>query len=313
MLCIQTIVLKIGSAVLTNENKSINDEVLTHLAEQIATLYKEGHRIILVTSGAVASGKGIVDLTGEKSRLVRKQMYAGLGQAILMHKYQNIFAKHRIPIAQCLITRDNFADRAEYKNLINTLEGYLKYRVLPILNENDIVANTEVNFGGNDFLASLVAISIRADKFIILSDIDALYDKDPQKNPDAQAIHVVEKITPQIEKMCGGSSSTIGLGGMISKVQAIKMASESGIRTFLGKGISPNILHDLVDTKNPVGTYFKAQKGKTNRFKHWLKYCSLPKGTISIDDGAVKAINEGKSLLMVGIKELSDGIEKNDT
>jgi len=312
MYCIQTIVIKIGSAVLTNPDKSLNDKILIHLVEQIAKLHKEGHHVLMVTSGAVASGRNICDFSDEKRRLVRRQMYAGLGQANLMWKYHEAFAKHKITIAQCLLNRDNFADRSEYDNIISTLEGYLRFRVIPILNENDIIANSGVTFGGNDLLAALTAISIKADKLIILSDIDSLYDKDPRQNPDAKAIHVVERITEEIESLCGGSSSSVGLGGMISKVRAIKIASESGIPTFMGKGTVANILHDLVDTKKPTGTYFKAQKGKTSRFKHWLKYCSLPKGTVTIDDGAVAAIKKRKSLLMVGIKALSDGIESKD-
>jgi len=313
MFCIQTIVIKIGSAVLTNKDKSLNEKVVTHLAEQIANLYKVGHRVLLVSSGAVAAGRGNRELAAEKERQVRKQMYAGLGQAHLMHEYHKIFNNHQIPIAQCLITRDNFSERGEFKKLVSTLEAYLKYRVIPILNENDIVANNEINFGGNDLLAALTAASIGADKLIILSDIDALYDKDPHKNPEAQAIHVVEEINDDIEKMCGGSSSSIGIGGMIPKIQAIKIATEAGIRTFLGKGTKANILHDLVDTKKAIGTYFKAKKKKTSRFKHWLKHCSLPKGTVTVDDGAVTALKKRKSLLMVGIKELSDGIEAKDT
>lgn len=313
MYCIQTIVIKIGSAVLTDHDKKLNQKILVHLVEQMAKLYQEGHQILLVTSGAVASGKSICDFSDERTRQVRRQMYAGLGQANLMWKYHEAFSKHNIPIAQCLLNRDNFADRQEYDNIISTFEGYLRFRVVPILNENDIIANQGITFGGNDLLAALTAISIKADKLIILSDIDSLYDKDPRQNPDAKAIHVVERVTEEIERMCGGSSSSVGLGGMISKVRAIKIASESGIPTFMGKGTQPNILHDLVDTKKPTGTYFKAQKGKPSRFKHWLKYCSLPKGTVVVDDGAIEALKKRKSLLMVGIRELSDGIEAKDT
>lgn len=314
MYCIQKIVIKIGSAVLTNPDKSLNNKVLVHLAEQIAELYEEGHQILVVSSGAVASGRNIIDFTDEKRRQVRRQMYAGLGQGHLMWKYHNVFSKHDIPIAQCLITRDNFADRTEYQNLVNTLEGYLRFRVIPILNENDIVANNGVTFNGNDFLAALTAVSIKADKLIILSDIDSLYDKDPRLNPDAKPIHIVEKIDAELEKKCGGSSSSMGLGGMIAKVQAIKIASEAGIKTFLGRGTAANILHDLVDTKKPVGTYFKPQKAKKlSRFKHWLKHMSMPKGTVMVDDGAAAALKKRKSLLMVGIKEISDGVESKDT
>lgn len=315
MYCIQTIVIKIGSAVINNEDKTLNTKVLSHLAEQISELYEEGHQVLLVSSGAVAAGRGICDISGERRRKVRRQIYAGLGQAKIMWEYSKVFEKHQIPIAQCLITRDNFADRDEFENLINTLQANLKFRVLPIINENDIIANNGVNFGGNDLLAALIAAAIKADKLIILSDIEAFYDKDPNKNDDAKAIHVVDEITDEILKSCGGSSSSMGLGGMIPKMQAIKIATEAGIKTFLGKGTSKKILHDLVDTKKPIGTYFRPQKGnqKNKRFKHWLKYCSLPTGTITIDEGAVKALQQRKSLLMVGIKEWSDGFKAEDT
>jgi glutamate 5-kinase len=315
MYCIQTIVIKIGSAVINNEDKTLNTKVVTHLAQQIAELYEEGHQVILVSSGAVAAGRGICDVSKEKRRKVRRQIYAGLGQAKLMWKYSKIFEDHEIPISQCLITRDNFADRNEFENLITTLEACLKYRIIPIINENDIIANNGVNFGGNDLIAALIAAAVKADKLIILSDIDAFHDKDPNKNVDAKAIHVVDKVTEEIMKSCGGSSSSMGLGGMIPKMQAIKIASEAGVKTFLGKGTAKKILHDLVDTKKPVGTYFRAQatSKKNKRFKHWLKYCALPTGTISIDDGAAKAVNNNKSLLMVGIKEWSDGFHTNDS
>lgn len=314
MYCIQTIVIKIGSAVITSPDKSLNTKVLTHLAEQIAELHEEGHQVILVTSGGVAAGRGILDVSKEKRRKVRRQIYAGLGQAKLMWKYSKVFEKHNIPISQCLITRDNFADRAEYENLITTLEAYLKFRIIPIINENDTIANNGVNFGGNDLLASLIAASVKADKLIILSDIDAFYDKDPHKNPDANAIHVVDEVTDEILQQCGGSSSSVGLGGMIPKMQAIKISTEAGIKTFLGKGTAKRILHDLVDTKKPIGTYFRPQKAKSKRrFKHWLQYCALPNGTITVDEGAAKALKKHKSLLLVGVKELSDGFQAGDT
>lgn len=314
MLCIQKIVIKIGSAVLTNPDKSLNQKILKHLAEQISELYEEGHQILMVSSGAVASGRNIIDFSDEKRRQVRRQMYAGLGQGHLMWKYHNVFSKHNIPIAQCLITRDNFADRTEFQNLVTTLEGYLRFRVIPILNENDIIANNGVTFNGNDFLAAMTAVAIKADKLIILSDIDSLYDKDPRLNPDAKPIHIVEKIDKELEKKCGGSSSSMGLGGMIAKVQAIKIASEAGIKTFLGRGTDRNILHNLVDTMKPVGTYFKPQKTKRpSRFKDWLKHFSMPKGTLMVDDGAAGALKKRKSLLLVGIKEISDGVESKDT
>lgn len=315
MLCLQTIVIKIGSAVINNEDKTLNSKVLSHLAEQIAELHEEGHRVILVSSGAVAAGRGICDVSSERRRKVRRQIYAGLGQAKLMWKYSKVFEDHDIPISQCLITRDNFADRAEFENLITTLQACLKFRIIPIINENDIIANNGVNFGGNDLIASLIAVAVKADKLIILSDIEAFYDKDPNKNPDAKAIHIVDQVTDEIMKSCGGSSSSMGLGGMIPKMQAIKIATEAGVKTFLGKGTAKRILHDVVDTKKPVGTYFRAQsQGKKNkRFKHWLKYCALPNGTVTVDEGAAKAIRKHKSLLMVGIKEWSDGFQANDS
>ncbi len=314
MLCLQTIVIKIGSAVITNEDKTLNEKVVKHLAEQISELYQEGHRILIVTSGGVAAGRGIGQVKDIKKRAVRRHMYAGMGQAKLIWQYSQVFENHQIPIAQCLITRDNFADKGEFDNLMTTLNGYLKCRIIPIVNENDIIANNGVNFGGNDLLAAFTAVAIKADKLIILSDVDALYDKDPHKNNDAKALHEVEKVTEEVEKLCGGSSSSIGLGGMIQKMQAIKISTEAGIKTFLGKGTEADILHNLVDTKKPVGTYFKAQKNNApKRFKHWLKYCALPKGTMVVDEGAAKAVLNHKSLLMVGILDISDGVEKGDT
>ncbi len=313
MLCLQTIVIKIGSAVLSNPDKSLNEQVLTHLAKQIAKLFEEGHRILIVSSGAVASGRGIRDFSDEKRRQVRRQMYAGIGQAKLLWKYQQVFSAHEIPIAQALITRDNFADQLEHANLITTLEGYLRFRVIPILNENDVISNRGVNFGGNDFLAALTAVSIKADKLIMLSDVDCLYDKDPRSQSDAKPIAQVEKISAEIMAMAGASSSAVGLGGMVSKLQAIKIATEAGIKTFLANGTAPNILGKIVDTREIVGTYFKPlHNAKAHRFKHWLRYCSLPKGHMTLDDGAVQAVRNRKSLLLVGVKDISPGFGAND-
>lgn len=314
MLCFQTIVIKIGSAVLTNPDKSLNETILVHLAKQIAKFFEEGHRILIVSSGAVASGRGIRDLTDEKRRFVRRQMYAGMGQAKLMWKYHQVFSAHEIPVAQCLITRENFANQLEHENLIKTLDGYLRFRVIPILNENDTVANQAVSFGGNDFLAALTAVSIKADKLIILSDIEGLFDSDPKTNSKAKLIPVVGRVSDNICSMAGGVCSTVGLGGMLSKLQAIKITTEAGIKTFLGKGTDPNILHKIIDTKTHTGTYFRAQMEKhPHRFKHWLRYCALPKGTITIDDGAAKAVKKRKSLLMVGVRDCTDTFRANDT
>lgn len=311
MFCIQRIVIKIGSAVLTNKDKTLNTRVLEHLAKQILELYQEGHQILIVTSGAVAAGRGFLDFSSERRRQVRRQMYAGIGQALVMSEYHKIFDKKKIPISQMLITRDNFADRKEFANLMNTLEGYLRFRVIPIINENDIIDSNGINFGGNDFLAALTAVAIKADKLIFLSDIDALYDKDPQKYPDAKKIHVVDDVSEKVLSMGTVSNSDIGLGGMSSKLRAIKIAADAGIKTFLGKG--EGILHKLVDTKHHVGTYFKPREaGRPHRFQHWLKYCAIPKGIITIDDGAAVAVNKRKSLLMVGVLDVTEGINAND-
>lgn len=323
------IVLKIGSALLSTNDRKLNIPHLRHFVAQIADLHKEGHKIVLVSSGAVLAGRGLVNFEKEKRRYVRRQMYAALGQANLMREYYKAFSEHGIFAAQALITRENFADRNEYKNLVDMLQSLLDHNIVPILNENDAVANAEVNFRGNDLLSALTAASINAHRLIILTNVDHLYNKDPTTNKDATPICEVEEITPEIEKVCSTSSDTRSIGGMLTKIQAAKIATESGITTYFANGLKKNILTQMVNEtissppakegaggrsrKTCIGTLFYPQKKKNTRLKYWLKHCSIPKGTIMVDDGAGKAIHSRKSLLLPGIKAFTDSFNASDT
>ncbi|MDP3975855.1 MAG: glutamate 5-kinase [bacterium] len=313
-----TIVIKIGSALLSTPERKLNIAHLKHMVEQVADLHKDGHKLVLVSSGAVLSGRDVANFEKEKRLPLRRQMYAALGQANLMREYSKAFSEHDILAAQSLITRENFADREEHNNLVSMLQGLLDHRVVPILNENDAVANLHVNFGGNDLLCALTAASLKADRLIILTNVDHLYDKDPTKNKDATPICEVKKITPEIERLCAPSSNTLSIGGMLTKIQAAKIATESGIATYFANGLQKNILKMIMKEVEKgrttcIGTYFKPQAKHTSKLKYWLKHCSLPKGTITIDDGATKALKSHKSLLFVGVRDLSDGFEKGDT
>jgi glutamate 5-kinase len=312
------LVIKVGSALLSNKKRQLDIPHLKHIVKQISELYKEGHQIILVTSGAVNAGRGLVNFEKEKRRYVRRQMYAALGQATLIRNYYKAFGQNGILAAEALITRENFADRGEHNSLVNMLQSLLNHNIIPILNENDAVANTQVNFGGNDLLSGLIAASIKADRLIILTDVEHLYNKDPETHKDATPVCEVQEITAEVEKYCSTAKTSRSMGGMITKIKAAKIATECGIPTYFANGLHKNILKMIVAEEERgrtacIGTYFKPQKKKHTQLKYWLKHCSLPTGTVVIDNGAVEALKEHKSLLLPGIKAFTDSFNKCDT
>jgi glutamate 5-kinase len=312
------IVIKVGSALLSNKKRQLDVPHLKHIVQQIADIFKDGHQVVLVSSGAVNAGRGLVNFEKEKRRYVRRQMYASLGQASLMKQYHKAFSIHKIYAAEALITRENFADRGEHNNLVNMIKSLLNHRIVPILNENDAVANTQVNFGGNDLLSGLIAASIKADRLIILTDVEHLYNKDPSTHKDAKAICEVEEITAEVEKYCSTAKDSRSMGGMITKIKAAKIATECGIPTYFANGLHKNIVKTIIEEEEKgrtacIGTYFKAHKKKHTQLKYWLKHCSLPTGTLVIDDGAEEAIKGHKSLLLPGIKGFTDSFQKHDT
>jgi glutamate 5-kinase len=252
------IVIKIGSSSLTSLQGEISRKKLEKLVDEIVQLKDEGHQILLVSSGAVAAGYRKLGFIERPSRLPEKQAAASIGQSLLMEVYSKLFLSHGYIVSQILITKEDFSDQNRYKNVKNTINVLLERGIIPIINENDTVTVSRIKFGDNDTLAAKAAILTDADMLIILSDIDGLYNTDPKKTKQAKRLERVHEITAKIEAAAGGTGSTVGTGGMKSKIAAFKIAMASGIFAFLGKAGTPNILQDAVKQK-ALGTYFEGK------------------------------------------------------
>lgn len=295
------VAIKVGSAVLTQGNGTLNETAFKGLALEVFKLWSRGIEVALVTSGAVAAGMGKLGLTERPKSIPEKQAAAAAGQSSLMGRYERVFASHDLNVAQVLLTHEDLSSRHRYLNARNTLFTLLSYGVVPIINENDTVVVDEIKFGDNDNLSALVAGLIDADLLLILTDTDGLYDKDPRSHADANLIPLVEKIDSHIEHMAGGIGTSIATGGMITKIQAAKKAATVGIATIIASGrCMINI--ERVFASEKIGTLFLSQSEKLTSRKHWIGTVLKPKGTIIVDDGAREALtNKGKSLLPTGI------------
>lgn len=295
------VAIKVGSAVLTQGNGTLNETAFKGLALEVFKLRNRGIEAALVTSGAVAAGMGKLGLTERPKSIPEKQAAAAAGQSSLMGRYERVFASHDLNVAQVLLTHEDLSSRHRYLNARNTLFTLLSYGVVPIINENDTVVVDEIKFGDNDNLSALVAGLIDADLLLILTDTDGLYDKDPRSHADANLIPLVEKIDSQIEHMAGGIGTSIATGGMITKIQAAKKASTVGIATIIASGRDMfNI--ERVFASEKIGTLFLSQSEKLTSRKHWIATVLKSKGKIVVDDGAKDAlISKGKSLLPTGI------------
>ena len=255
------IVIKLGTSTLAHKTGKLNIRRMTNLVRVISDLHNSGREIIMVSSGAVGLGAGKLGLPEKPKDTKMKQAVAAIGQCELMHVYDDMFAKYSVTVAQILLTKaiiDNPSHCANFKVATETL---VKMGVIPIVNENDTIAidELELEIGENDSLSALVAELSGADLLLILSDIDALYTDDPRSNPDAEPIRVVERITPEIEAMAGGAGSSLGTGGMSTKINAAKIAAEAGIDMVIMNGKDPEMLYDLFEDKE-IGTLFKAGK-----------------------------------------------------
>jgi len=253
------IVIKLGSSTLAHKTGKLNIRRMQNLVRVIADLQNSGREIIIVSSGSVALGTGKLGLREKPKDTPTRQAVAAIGQCELMHMYDNMFERYSITIAQILLTKTIIEKPDRKKNVENTIERLISMGVIPIVNENDTVAidEIELEIGENDSLAAMVAKISRADLLVILSDIDGLYTSDPHINPDASAIHTVDKITDYIEKIAGGSGSSFGTGGMATKINAAKIATEAGIDMIIMNGRNPEDLYDLFEDKE-IGTIFKS-------------------------------------------------------
>jgi glutamate 5-kinase len=275
-------------------------------------LKDEGHEVVLVSSGAVAAGYRKLGCLKRPDTLPEKQAAASIGQGLLIEAYSEIFVSHGYVASQILITRSDFSDEGRYQNVRNTLNVLLERGIIPIVNENDTVTVDRLKFGDNDTLSAKVAGLVDADRLIILSDIDGLYNANPRTNDNAKLLNVVNEITPEIEAAAGGSGSAVGTGGMKSKIEAVKIAMASGITTFLGKAGTRNILIDAVN-EEARGTYFKAdtKMDDLNQKKKWIAFNSGPEGDMTISHEARRMMMDRKqSLIPAGVVGIEGEFQK---
>ena len=322
------IVVKIGTNILT-KNGGVDTAYVRRIAAQINSLLNTGRQVVIVTSGAIGMGSGQLDLAGEvhpatktaagKARARRlisngvkdikmRQACAAIGQPLLMAEWRKSFLRYGVTVAQVLLTAEVLNNRKTYLNLRNSIETLLKLSVVPVLNENDSVSTDEIGsaFGDNDKLSALVASKIDADLLIMLSDIDALYDKDPRKFADARPIPAVFEITDEIMRTAGGRGSEHGTGGMKTKIEAAKIASNAGCRIVLANGRLKNVIGRIIAGEE-IGTVFMPKRKLSNRARWILN--SSPAGTIFIDDGAMQAVRNRKSLLPSGVTSIQGSFE----
>lgn len=306
------IVIKIGSNILTDKKGGLNQRRVHSLAGDVSAICKDGHEVVIVSSGAIAAGMKKLGLKEKPKEIRLKQAAAAVGQSSLMWAYEKSFGEFGYKVAQILLTRGIFSYRLTYLNARNTLMTLLSYGVIPIINENDTVATDEIKFGDNDQLAALVSGLIDADRLIILSDVDGLYLSDPKKNPNAEVIPFVDEVTSELESMAGGAGSAVGTGGMYSKILAAKKAMSYGIKVNIISGRKTGLIVSLLKGVHH-GTEFKPQTKRISSRKGWIAYAMKPKGSLVIDEGAVTAIlNAGKSLLPSGIVKVEGVFDTGD-
>lgn len=305
------LVLKIGSSLLVDESTGrVKNTWLNALADDILAARERGQQIVIVTSGAGAIGRRVLGLPSGKLLLPQKQAAAAVGQIRLAHYYQEVLAERGLKVAQILLTLDDSEDRKRYLNARNTLNTLLDLGVIPVINENDTVATSEIKVGDNDRLGARVAQMVSADALVIFSDVEGLYTANPRKNPAAQLIPVVEKMTPEIEAMADGAGSSVGTGGMATKLMAARLCMEAGCDMAIALGSE---LHPLTRMeKTGKGTWFLADKSPVSARKAWIGGSIKPRGALVLDSGAVKALDKGKSLLPAGIKAVRGEFGRGD-
>lgn len=302
---INRVVIKVGTSTLTHANGRLNLESMEKLVRQIADIHNKGIEVVLISSGAIGAGIGKLGLKEKPKTIPEKQAAAAVGQGILMHMYEKLFSEYGQISAQILLTKEDMNHRMRFLNARNTFFSLLSQNVIPIVNENDAIVVDEIKFGDNDTLSAIVSSVVDADLLIILSDIDGLYDKNPKIHEDAKLIKYIEDITPEIENSAGGAGSSLGTGGMITKIKAAKIATCAGTSMIIVNGSTNNIIRDILNFKD-VGTFFECSKHPLQCRKHWLAFNADIKGDIIIDNGAKNAlIKSHKSLLPSGIVSIN--------
>lgn len=297
-------VVKVGSNVLTADD-GLNLKAMRSIARQICKLIDNGLEVILVSSGAMASGVKKIGLVKRPDELPKRQAVAAIGQAGLMMEYEKAFGRYNQKVAQILLTSEDLASRKRYLNARNTLNTLLSWQVVPIVNENDTVWIEEIKLGDNDNLAAMITLLMDADVMVNLTDIDGLYTQDPRAYPQAELITTVSRITKETERFAGDIPGALGTGGMISKIKAARKVNSAGVPMVIARGDKPDILIKLFDGQKH-GTYFVPQTQRLASRKCWIAFSLKPQGVLKIDDGAATALlRNGKSLLPSGILEVT--------
>ncbi len=309
------IVVKFGTGLVTGGSNHLNADVMSSLVSQVAQLHKQGVELLVVSSGAIAAGRYKLGLTKEIKGIPFKQVLASVGQNRLMNIYEQLFSQHDITVAQALLTKADLSDRAGYLNARNTLLALLELQVVCIVNENDVVAIDEIReakFGDNDNLSAMVANLVDADLLLMLTDIAGLYTADPSRDPNAHLIPQVEKIDSKIESLVADTPSKLGTGGMITKLEAAKLATNSGVTVVIADGREPNVILRLAGGES-TGTRFPPTTNKLESRKRWMVSGLSTKGKLVIDSGAARALRKQKgSLLATGIKKVESEFQRGD-
>jgi glutamate 5-kinase len=311
LLSARRLVVKIGSALLVDEESgAIRRDWLDALGDDVAECRRRGQEVLIVTSGAIAVGRRHLGLDSGKLRLEEKQAAAATGQIQLAHAYQETLARHRITVAQILLTLDDTEERRRHLNARSTIAALLRLDTVPVINENDTVATSEIRFGDNDRLAARVAAMISADALILLSDIDGLYSADPRRDPKARFIPEIREITPEIEAMAGEAPPGYSSGGMVTKLAAARVAVGAGCRMAIANGRRLNPLKAIAE--GAACSWFLPAATPLTARKRWIAGALKPNGALTVDAGASKALMGGRSLLPAGVTSVEGEFERGD-
>lgn len=306
------VVIKVGTSTILYDNGKINLHRIELLARELSDLKNQGKEVILVTSGAIGVGVVRMGLAKKPSEVRKKQALAAIGQEMLIHLYDKFFAEYGQITGQVLLTKENSVQHHQYTHSRNALLTMLEMGVIPIINENDAVAIDELKIGDNDTLSATVASLVDADLLIILSDIDGVYTANPQTHPEATIISEIAEITPEVERMAGGAGSSMGTGGMATKIEAAKIATASGVTMLIASGSEKNVIRAIIDGEDK-GTIFPAKEAHLRSRKSWLAFGKRLKGILWVDKGCEKALKSGSSLLAAGITATDGEYAKGDT
>ena len=309
------ITVKVGSNVLTKSDGTLNDANISHLVDQLAKLHQEGVEVVLVSSGAVAAGRGEIGNGRRLDTVSARQLWSAVGQVKMINKYAEAFKKYGIVCAQVLTTKENFSDRVHYLNMKNCISTLIEHKVIPIVNENDTISVTELMFTDNDELSGLIASMEDSEALIILSNIDGIYDGSPEL-PESNVIEQITSRTKLLNEAISSSKSSFGRGGMLTKYHIAKKVAKGGINVHIANGLKENILLQIMNpAEDVVHTTFISEKKKSSNVKKWISYSeSFAKGEVIVNDGAKSALlsNQASSLLPVGVTSIHGAFEKGD-